>query len=52
MSINITSIIKKLIVLFLVIGGLILAKGFLMPIVIGGNIGYAIFTIFKLFGTP
>ena len=36
MSINITSIIKKLIVLFLIIGGLILAKDFLMPIVIGG----------------
>ncbi|MCP9768675.1 AI-2E family transporter [Lacihabitans sp. LS3-19] len=36
MSINISSLIKKLTVLFLVIATLILGKAFLMPIVIGG----------------
>jgi predicted PurR-regulated permease PerM len=36
MSINITSLIKKLTVVFLVISTLILAKAFLMPLVIGG----------------
>jgi predicted PurR-regulated permease PerM len=36
MTINLNSILKKLLVLVLIVAILIFAKGFLMPLVIGG----------------